>query len=266
MRHVKDVTVRGAFRNYGKLGIFEYQQDGMKRYLSVAVPAPGADVRTKKIFIQKANRILLRKYGIGKPKVAMLDFTEQSRQFRKVPTIRAGIALRRYFSKNAKSCIVEGPMAYDLGDSKEAAKAKGYDSIVAGDADMYLAPDYNTGSMLEALYKYSGKLKLGWDASDLSYGGLATDNGEPVFVVVPSRSDSEFHKERSLDVAAELMSRDREEGVNIRQKKRGATGKTLPGGSIAEALKVVNKSLVEPDILGDVFTRKEFASNRFNGK
>lgn len=47
-----------------------------------------------------------------------------------------------------KDCIVEGPISFDLATSKEAADLKGYESPVAGDADLLLVPDIASGNML----------------------------------------------------------------------------------------------------------------------
>lgn len=55
------------------------------------------------------------------------------------------------------SCIVEGPISLDLATNKEAARIKGYESPVAGDADILLCPSIAAGNLLgKALYGLAG--------------------------------------------------------------------------------------------------------------
>ena len=55
------------------------------------------------------------------------------------------------------SCFVEGPISLDLATDKEAAAIKGYQSPVAGDADILLAPSISAGNILgKSLYGLAG--------------------------------------------------------------------------------------------------------------
>ena len=45
-------------------------------------------------------------------------------------------------------CIVEGPISYDIALSKEIAEFKGFDSPVAGDADVVIMPNMTAGNIL----------------------------------------------------------------------------------------------------------------------
>jgi phosphotransacetylase len=55
------------------------------------------------------------------------------------------------------SCQVDGPLSLDLATDREAARLKGYDSPVAGDADILLCPSITVGNVLgKALYGMAG--------------------------------------------------------------------------------------------------------------
>lgn len=55
------------------------------------------------------------------------------------------------------NCIVEGPISYDISVNKEAAEIKGYESPVAGDADLLLCPDLVSANIVtKALAQSSG--------------------------------------------------------------------------------------------------------------
>lgn len=54
-------------------------------------------------------------------------------------------------------CFVEGPISLDLATDKEAAAVKGYQSPVAGEADILLVPSITVGNVLgKALYGLAG--------------------------------------------------------------------------------------------------------------
>lgn len=58
--------------------------------------------------------------------------------------------------------IVEGPLAFDLAISKEAARKKGFESKVAGDADIILVPTIEVGNGIgKALTYFAGSKSAG---------------------------------------------------------------------------------------------------------
>lgn len=58
-----------------------------------------------------------------------------------------------------KDCIIDGPLALDNAISKEAAKHKGIESPVAGDADILLVPNIESGNLLGKSLTYFGNAK-----------------------------------------------------------------------------------------------------------
>ena len=95
--------------------------------------------------------------------------------------------------KQIKGCLVDGPLALDNAVSKEAAEHKGIVSDVAGDCDVILTPDINTGNILYKSINFLG-------------GGVsaAVIMGAKVPVVLTSRSDSEKSKLMSIVLAAAM--------------------------------------------------------------
>jgi len=92
-----------------------------------------------------------------------------------------------------KNCLLEGPYALDIAVSKEAAGHKKIDHPVAGDADILITPDLNSGNIL---YKSLAFLGGGVSASIIA--------GARVPIVLTSRSDSEMSKLYSIALASAL--------------------------------------------------------------
>jgi phosphate butyryltransferase len=92
-----------------------------------------------------------------------------------------------------KGCIIDGPLAIDNAVSKEAAEHKGIVSEVAGDADILMAPDLNSGNIL-----YKSLMFLGGATS------AAVIMGAKVPIVLTSRADTETSKLMSIALAAAM--------------------------------------------------------------
>jgi len=90
-------------------------------------------------------------------------------------------------------CKIDGPLALDNAISKEAAELKGIDSEVAGDADIILTPDLNSGNIL-----YKSLIFLAGSTS------AAIIMGADSPVVLTSRADSETSKFMSIVLAAAM--------------------------------------------------------------
>ncbi len=58
-----------------------------------------------------------------------------------------------------RDCIIDGPLALDNAVSKEAAKRKGIDSPVAGEADILLVPNIEAGNLLGKSLTYFAMAK-----------------------------------------------------------------------------------------------------------
>jgi len=147
------------------------------------------DLMTKKAIVENAVD-LLRRLGITLPKVAALSATEKVNP--KMPDSVDAHALKEMNARGEiTGCIIEGPIAFDLATSAEAAKIKRYSSPVAGDADLLLVPDFVSGNILvKCLTGFGGAKTAG------------TVLGARVPIILTSRSSEADDKYYSIALAA----------------------------------------------------------------
>ncbi|MCL2366276.1 MAG: phosphate acyltransferase [Oscillospiraceae bacterium] len=118
------------------------------KLLAVSDPALNTcpDLDNKKAIVKNAVT-MLRTLGYKKPKVAILTSIEKLNP--KMPdTIDADALMRMNQSGEIADCVIEGPISLDLALSVDAAEIKGYESPVAGDADLLIVPDITSGNLL----------------------------------------------------------------------------------------------------------------------
>jgi phosphotransacetylase len=90
---------------------------------------------------------LLHALGITQPKVALLSGTEEVN--RAMPSsVDAGELVKLASLGGMQDAIIEGPMAFDNAISRDAADLKGMTSRVAGDVDLLLVPNIETGNCM----------------------------------------------------------------------------------------------------------------------
>ncbi|MFA5525047.1 MAG: bifunctional enoyl-CoA hydratase/phosphate acetyltransferase [Tissierellales bacterium] len=125
--------------------------------------------------------------GYDKIKVAAIAAKEKVNP-KMIATVHAD-ELKKMSDKGAfeDGVIIDGPLALDLAVSKEAAKIKGYNSQVAGDTDILLVPNIETGNGI-------GK-SLTYFANSQSAGIIM---GAKVPIVLVSRADSHEAKLYSI--------------------------------------------------------------------
>lgn len=96
---------------------------------------------------------LFTSLGLGTPKVAILSAVEMITE--KIPSTLDATALCKMAERGQISGgIVDGPLAFDNAISHEAAAIKGIVSDVAGDADILVVPDLESGNMLYKQLRY----------------------------------------------------------------------------------------------------------------
>ncbi len=104
------------------------------------------DLAMKKDIIMNALEAL-HLLGYEKPKVAVLCCKETVDK--NMIETQDAYALKEMSERGELgSCIVEGPISYDLAMSKERAKLKKYDCPYSGDFDMLVAPNIHAGNIL----------------------------------------------------------------------------------------------------------------------
>jgi len=83
-----------------------------------------------------------RKLGYDNPKVAILASVEKVNP--KMPECVEAAAIKE---EGVEGCTIEGPISLDLAMDPEAAAIKGYESPVAGDADILVVPNITCGNV-----------------------------------------------------------------------------------------------------------------------
>jgi phosphate butyryltransferase len=147
------------------------------------------DLQEKAGIIQNAVGALHR-LGNRLPKVAVLAAVETVNP-KMEATVHASMLTLMQKRNQIEGCLVDGPLALDNAVSAEAAKHKGIISEVAGDADILVTPDLNTGNVL-----YKSLIFLGGART------AAVVVGASVPVVLTSRADSDQSKFLSIALAA----------------------------------------------------------------
>ena len=96
--------------------------------------------------------------GIENPKVAILNAVEKVNP--KMPETVEAAQIKEMNQKGELSgCLVEGPISYDLAMDAESWKIKGYESPVAGDADILVVPNIVAGNILIKCLSFTGNAK-----------------------------------------------------------------------------------------------------------
>jgi phosphate butyryltransferase len=108
-------------------------------------------------------------------------------------TVHAAMLTLMQKRNQIKGCVIDGPLALDNAVSANAARHKGLNSDVAGNADILIAPDLNSGNLLYKSLNFLG-------------GAVAAAivAGASVPVVLTSRADNEKSKFLSIALAASM--------------------------------------------------------------
>lgn len=139
-----------------------------------------------------------RTLGLAKPKVAMLAATEKVIYPAMPATLDAQMVARMGMQGEFGDAVVSGPMALDLAVSPAAVARKGFEDPIAGEADILVAPDIESGNIL---YKTLTSLL------DLPLAGIVA--GSRIPLIVPSRGDSDRSKLYALALAAYMTREER---------------------------------------------------------
>lgn len=133
---------------------------------------------------------LAHKLGNEKPKVAVLASLEVVNPEMQ-DTIDAAVLSKMAERGQIKGCLVDGPFAFDNAVSLEAARQKGINSEVAGNADIVVVPNLTVGNTLTKSITYIAKKTV-----------VAATVGAAVPVVFTSRTESLEGKLLSIALAA----------------------------------------------------------------
>ena len=126
--------------------------------------------------------------NIQKPKISILSATEEV-----LDSMQSSLDAKEITNLAAKegfNADIFGPLAFDNSISKKSAGIKGIKNIVAGDADVLLVPNVDTGNALVKMMIYF----MGACAAGVVVGGK-------VPVVITSRSDDATARLASIAAA-----------------------------------------------------------------
>jgi len=130
--------------------------------------------------------------GIPAPRVAILSALETV--YPKIAsTIEAAALCKMAERGQIGGAVVDGPMAFDLAVSEDAAAAKGFVSPVAGRADILVVPDLESGNMLAKQLEYLAEAQV---------AGIVL--GARVPIILTSRADGPLARLASCALAVLL--------------------------------------------------------------
>ena len=136
--------------------------------------------------------------GLPEPKVAILSAVETvTSKIRS--TIDAAALCKMADRGQIKGGLLDGPLAFDNAISLVAAKTKGIISAVAGNADILVVPDLESGNMMAKQLEYLGKALM---------AGVVL--GARVPIVLTSRADTAETRAASCAVVQLMAHRKRE--------------------------------------------------------
>ena len=147
-----------------------------------------------KLQILKNSVEFYKKLNNSKPKIAILSGTEDP--IESMPSSIEAKQVMELAKKENIDAFVHGPLGFDNAVSKEAAKIKKIKNEVAGDADILLVPNLETGNSLSKMMVYF----MSACAAGIVIGGKTP-------VVIPSRADNNISKLASI-MAAVIASKD----------------------------------------------------------
>jgi phosphate butyryltransferase len=148
----------------------------------------------KKVILENAVA-LFRALGVARPKVACLCAIETVSEA--MPhTVEARALAEMAERGELVGCDVAGPLALDNALSPEAARAKGIDDPVAGNADVLLVPTIEAGNLLGKAFTWLARRPVG----HVILGARAP-------VLIPSRVESAEDKLASIALGVVAAAR-----------------------------------------------------------
>ena len=176
-------------RHITQISIIEKDNGDGLRFITDCAITISPDLLRKKEIIENAVE-LAHKLGNEMPKVAVLASVEVVNPAMQ-DTIDAAVLSKMAERGQIKGCMVDGPFAFDNAVSIEAAKQKGINSPVAGNADIIVVPDLTVGNTLPKSITYIANKTV-----------VAATVGATVPIVFTSRTESIEGKLLSIALAS----------------------------------------------------------------
>jgi phosphate acetyltransferase/phosphate butyryltransferase len=159
----------------------------------------------KRDIVQNAIDLFIA-LGFGTPKVAIVCAVETVNE--NMPSTLDATALCKMAERGQiTGGIIDGPLAFDLAISMDAVKVKGINSRVAGDADIIIVPDVESGNMLYKQMTYLSKMEA---------AGIVL--GANVPIILTSRGSNELSRKASSAMAL-IYARNKAKSLIFTQEK-----------------------------------------------
>jgi phosphate butyryltransferase len=173
--------------------LYEDTLAGRRRLVAVTDGGINVAPELEQLAAIVANAVMvLRALGHAAPRVALMSATEAV-----TPAVPSTVAARALTARAEAGefgdCEVFGPLALDNALIAAAARAKGIDSPVAGEADALVLPNIEAGNILGKAVKYLGGSACGHVVV-----------GARVPVLIPSRVESAADKLNSIALGVVL--------------------------------------------------------------
>jgi Phosphotransacetylase len=174
------------------VAVFEVPTYHKLLFMSDSAMIIAPTLHEKRILIENALSVT-KAFGIREAKVATLC-AKESVSMKMPATIDADELSKMNREGVIKDCILSGPMAMDVAVSHEAAKHKGIENPVAGEADILIMPSIEAGNIAYKLLTQFAGAKS---------GGIVM--GARVPIILTSRSDNEESKLYAIALAVFIM-------------------------------------------------------------
>ncbi|MBC1978089.1 phosphate acetyltransferase [Listeria marthii] len=150
-----------------------------------------APTTKEKIAITENAVAAAHKIGIANPKIALLSAVEEVTE--KMPST---VEARDVVAHFGDTINIAGPLALDVAISKDAALHKGITDSSAGEADILIAPNIETGNVLYKSLVYFAGAKVG-----------SAIVGAKVPIVISSRNDTPENKLASFILTVRMVGK-----------------------------------------------------------
>jgi phosphate butyryltransferase len=171
------------------LAIFESPHYHKLFMMSDAAMNIAPDISTKIAITENALEAAIR-LGYKEPKIAIISALEKVNPEGIPSSADAAIIAKMGERGQIKNAVIDGPLAVDNALSAESCRIKGLKTPLAGDADICIVPNIETGNVFYKLLTIMGGAKV---------AGVVLGAKKPV--VLTSRADSDESKFLSIVTA-----------------------------------------------------------------
>jgi len=174
------------------LAVYELKEYHKLLYCTDSGINTAPNLKQKKEILINAVHIM-KDMGFERIKIAALTANEMVNP--KIPaTVDAKALVDFVKNKEMRECIIEGPIAFDVAFSKKSAEHKKIDSKIAGDVDLIVFPNIETGNALGKSWLHFNKAK---------WAGIVLGAKNPI--ILGSRSDTPEIKINSIAIACSII-------------------------------------------------------------